>query len=429
MYSARRNKYYVTPKYRAGQNIFDQTKSGYARTNVLGQEDLFPREGFPPQSRDVSKRIHNYKDSEDSPFNIPKTEKMITPSHVDEVINKNRKKMMETERNCTRTAAKALAMPTPGELRVVNSEVAKQAIRKDLDEQVKLKEKIRIAQMKDDDRWVNLENEQISNTISINDNIAFKKTRTQQNLAKEYRHQLDLHRQAKEEEKRQDQIEALKIREELRRQDLEERIRQEKLRQIAHERKKEFQKRNDELLQRRQKKIEDDIEAEKILAKQKAEVDQRMEERAEFERKRRENKNMIRNRLIENQSKRLAETMARQQRTQNNAESEVAKREEAERKRQIQRRKEMAQERNRDWLKSQRERDLKITNKVEEPDFYGDDDEELRRAEAYYRRKKLLALQSDQKKQILERKKKEDDEDYIRKHYYDNQYFLKDEEW
>ena len=154
-----------------------------------------------------------------------------------------------------------------------------------------------------------------------------------------------------------------------------------------------------------------------------------MEERAEFDRKRRENRNMIRNRLIENQSKRLAETLAKQQRSQSNAESEVAKREEAERKRQIQRRKEMAEERNRDWLKSQRERDLRITNKIEEPDFYGDDDEELRRAEAYYRRKKLITLQQDQKKQIQERKRKEDEEDYIRKHYYDNQFFLKDEEW
>ena len=354
MYSARRNKNYVTPKYRAGQNLFDEKKSGYARTQVLGQDDLFPREGYYFQTRDVAKRINNYKDSEDSPFNIPKTEKMITPSHVDDVINKNRKKMMETERNCTRTAAKALAMPTPGELRCVNSEVAKQAIRKDLDEQVKLKEKIRIARMKDDDRWVNQENEQISNTITINDNIAFKKTRAQQNLANDYRHQFEIHRQAKEEEKRQDQIEAAKIREQLRRQELEDRIQQEKLRQIAHERKKEFQRRNDELLQRREKRIEDDIAAEKLLAKQKAEVDQRMEERAEFDRKRRENRNMIRNRLIENQSKRLAETLAKQQRSQSNAESEVAKREEAERKRQIQRRKEMAEERNRDWLKSQR---------------------------------------------------------------------------
>lgn len=430
MYSARRKRDYEAPMHRAGQNIFDETKSGYARTYVLGQDDLFPKEGYYQQSRDVAKRINNYKDSEDSPFNIPKTEKMITPSHVTEVINKNRKQMMETERNCTRTAAKALAMPTPGELREINSEVAKQAIRKDLDAQVRLKEKIRIAQMKDDNRWVNLENEQISDTITINDNIAMKKARTQSNLAKEYRHQLDLHQKAREEEKRQDQIEAAKIREQLRKQELEERIRQEKLRQLAHERKKEFQQRNDELLQRREKRIEDDIAAEKRLAIQKAEVDRRMEERAEFDRKRRENRDMIRNRLIENQSKRLAETLAKQQRSQSVAESEVAKREEAERKKQIKRRKEMAEERNRDWLKSQRERDLRITNQTVEPDFYGDDDEELRRAEAYYRRKKLLALQNDQRQQIEDRKRKEREEDYIRKHYYDNQFFLKDnDEW
>ena len=418
-----------TPTYRAGLNLREDVKSGYARTYVLGQENLFPNEGYEFPQRDVSQRKNLYKISEDSPFNIPKEEKVVRKGKVEKVIQKNREKWLETETACTKCAAQAISMPTPGELRSINSEIAAQAVRKDLNAQVALNEKIRLAQMKEDAHWAKREYKEGLATQEINSKIKSRKMQTQQALANDYREQFALHAKMKEEEKRQDMIEAEVIKKQMREEELKDRIRQEKLRQLAHERQKEFQQRNEELLQRKEKRIEDDIAAEKLIAKQKAEVDARIEERRKFEKERREHSTRIRNRLIEKQSKQLEETLAKQQKWQGIAESELTKRQEAERKRQEQIRKDMADERRRDWLQYQREKSYKIMNKTYEPDYYTTDNDDYRRADEEFRRKKLIQLKKDQQWQIEDRRRKEKEETDYRRRHFDNQFFLKDNEW
>lgn len=420
----------AVPTYRAGTNFRDQSRSGYARVDILGQEDLFPEQGyeFPPNAR-VPLQTRTYKVSEDSPFNCTQHQKMIKKSKEEKQIQKQTNSWMRTDQMCTRAAVRAIATPTPGELREINSKIAAEAVKKERDEQIRAREKIRLARMKDEAYWTGVEQREGISTKTIGETIAFRKQQSQRALADDYKQQFALHAKVKEEEKRQEQLEVQKMRQ-MEAEDAEkERKRQATLREIARERNREFQKRNEELMQRKEKRIEEDLAAEKIIQKQQEENTRRMEERALFERTRREEKNRIRNNMIEKQAKELAELKAHQQRSDEIAQSEIEKREEAERQRRLKRQEDMKTQRNKEWLAYQRTRDMRYMDKQDTPDFVNDDDDAVRAADALFRRKRQAALRQEQLRQIDLRRKREKDELEESRRAPDNMFFLKDNEW
>ena len=420
----------AVPTYRAGTNFRDQSRSGYARVDILGQQDLFPEQGyeFPPNAR-VPLQTRTYKVSEDSPFNCTQHQKMIKKSKEEKQIQKQTNSWMRTDQMCTRAAVRAIATPTPGELREINSKIAAEAVKKERDEQIRAREKIRLARMKDEAYWTGVEQREGISTKTIGETIAFRKQQSQRALADDYKQQFALHAKVKEEEKRQEQLEVQKMRQ-MEAEDAEkERKRQATLREIARERNREFQKRNEELMQRKEKRIEEDLAAEKIIQKQQEENTRRMEERALFEKTRREEKNRIRNNMIEKQAKELAELKARQQRSDEIAQSEIEKREEAERQRRLKRQEDMKTQRNKEWLAYQRTRDMRYMDKQDTPDFVNDDDDAVRAADALFRRKRQAALRQEQLRQIDLRRKREKDELEESRRAPDNMFFLKDNEW
>ena len=420
----------AVPTYRAGTNFRDQSRSGYARVDILGQQDLFPEQGyeFPPNAR-VPLQTRTYKVSEDSPFNCTQHQKMIKKSKEEKQIQKQTNSWMRTDQMCTRAAVRAIATPTPGELREINSKIAAEAVKKERDEQIRAREKIRLARMKDEAYWTGVEQREGISTKTIGETIAFRKQQSQRALADDYKQQFALHAKVKEEEKRQEQLEVQKMRQ-MEAEDAEkERKRQATLREIARERNREFQKRNEELMQRKEKRIEEDLAAEKIIQKQQEENTRRMEERALFEKTRREEKNRIRNNMIEKQAKELAELKARQQRSDEIAQSEIEKREEAERQRRLKRQEDMKTQRNKEWMAYQRTRDMRYMDKQDTPDFVNDDDDAVRAADALFRRKRQAALRQEQLRQIDLRRKREKDELEESRRAPDNMFFLKDNEW
>jgi len=135
--------------------------------------------------------------------------------------------------------------------------------------------------------------------------------------------------------------------------------RQARQRELAAERSREFQAKNDELLQRKEKRIDDDIAAERVIWTQQAENARRMEAREGATRRIRDEKNRVKNNLIERQVADFAERLARQQRSDSIAESEVERREAAERQRRLKAQSDVRAQRNREWLAHQRARDTR----------------------------------------------------------------------
>ncbi|OHT01343.1 axoneme-associated protein mst101 [Tritrichomonas foetus] len=287
-------------------------------------------------------------------------------------------------------------------------------------------------QMKDDAYWADVEQEQGVQTLTVQKNFLTTKDNKQKALAADYQEQFALHKAKLDEEKAESNREAMRLKQIQKQEEAKERVRQQKLREQAAEQAKEFQARNDELLQRREKRIEEDLAAEALTMKQHEESERRMEERAAFVKRRREEKNRIREKLISEQSKKLAEIHARQQKSQSIAESEIAKREEAERKRKLAEQKRMAEERNKDYNEYLRTKDLKVTDQVDTPDWTNDDEEEARQYDQRMKalqRKKVMQDQMAQAAERREAERRERLENLRQPRNKDTMFFLKDNEW
>lgn len=423
----------TTATYRAGMNLKDATRSGYARVCVLDKQDLFPNEGYDFPENRHKPPTNSYRISEDSPFNNSFEHSSAWREPEPESIRKGMDTMLQTEKLCNHVAAKAISTPTDGELRPLYSKIAFQAIQKDRQAQVAMREQMKMQQMKEDAYWADIEQEQGLQTRRVQQKYANTIHDQQRKLANDYQQQFALHRKRIEAEKEESRREAQKIREIQKNEEKQELKRQERLRQIAAERAKEFTIRNEELLQRRAKRIEDDLAQEAITIRQHAESEKRMEERANFEKRRREEKNRIREKLISDQSKRLAEIKAREQHFQTTAESEISKREEADRKKRLDEQKRLSQQRQKDYADYLREKDLKMMNKKETPDWTNDDDEEARQFDAKMRDLQQKRLRRDQMRQITERRERERRErmeEIAHARKKDTMYFLKDDdEW
>jgi hypothetical protein len=418
-----------TPPYRAGTRLWDDTQSGFARVNVLGQDQLFPNEGYQfPTNRPV-KNTRTYKQSEDSPFSTIRKEPMVQLPNEARVLAENAPKLLHTEQVLTKTAYRAIRTPTDGELRPTHSKIVIEAVRKERDAQTRFAEQVRLARMEDEAYWTDVERDEGKATIEIGRAIAAGRRARQQDLAADYRDQFAQHDRVRQFEKQFDRLEG----EQLRRMEVEdaakEQQKQQRLQELARQKTQEFTRRNDELLQRKQARIEDDILLEQAVQQQNAAANDRMEARRAVEKKRRDDQQAVRDRVIEKQSKALEELTAKQKQQDSVAESELAQREEAERQRRLLAREDANRRRRADWWEHQRKRDTKMTNVVEAPDFDNRNQDLYRKTETMFRAKRARTLQDDLRWQMEYKKQKEAAEEAERRANPDTMYFLPDNEW
>ena len=419
-----------TPTFRAGINFHDPTRSGFARVGILGQEDLFPNEGtdFPV---DQPKQTKSYLVSYDSPFygkvNLP----LVPPDEEKKVIEKNLPTATRTELMCTRAAAKAIGAVGPGELRPLNSQIVTETINKDRQAQLQLRDEIRVARMKEEDHWQEVEHAEALATKNIEKSLFGSKRAQQEKLAASYREQFRLHDARIAAEKAEAAAEYEKIKELQALDNQKELERQKKLKLIAEERRKEFQAKNTELLQKRQKRIEEDLEQERIVAKQHAEQEALMEQRELAVRKRREQLNQVRDRIISQQTKRLVQIQEQERKVEKETQSEVSQREEARRKAEEQKKIEMARQRNAEYREYLRNKDEAKMNEVCDDNKYNiNDNDDAQKVEDQMRKKRLKTQQAYLIAQIQARKEAEQKLREEELKTPSTSYFLKDdEEW
>jgi hypothetical protein len=396
---------------------------------VLGQEDLFPNEGYEFPQTTETKQTRTYKISEESPFSCTRPLKMVYEQTADRFLARNALAAAGEEYTNTKAAYRATKTPIDGELRPCTSKAVIEVVKKEREIQDRVAEELKLARMQDEAYWCDVEHDEELGTLQIQKDLITRHRRGQRLLADNYRQQFEEHAREVEEERLEDQREAEKIRlAEVEAVHAEEK-KQEQLRLVAKERAREFAFRNDQLLQRKGNRIEEELAAEKVVQAQSAEVAARMEAREQAEKEKRDAKTRSREKLIARQAKAYAELIARQAQSDSVAASELARRQELERTQRDEKANQMRRERNEEWLQTQRKRDMRMTDVEDVPDWDNHDDDEMKAQEAYWRRARRRDLQNVHRMQIQDRKDAEDLEVQERRAQYDTMYFLPDNEW
>ena len=421
----------ATRKYRAGVNLRDPVRSGFARVDILSQEDLFPDQGYEFKNG-KTKITNSYKVSTDSPFTTNVPHKIADKTEEEKIIEKQMPDLIRTERLCTIAEAKAIAAPVDGELRPLHSKIVAQAVYKERQQQMTMNEQRRIAKMKDDAKWVDAETREAEATCEFYKTNGSDKRAKQQRLAEIYKKEIALHKKheqdrlalEKEEAERDAKIQA----------EAEQREKEALRKKKEEERKRvtEFEKLNTSLLNRKKLRMQQEHEIDLRVQKEKEQQEAQQAARAEYLQKIKDEKNRLRERNIMRQAKILQEMQKKEDTTLENAQSEIALREEQERQAEVEKRRQMMIRRNMDWKKSLKARETKDADerrrKMESP-FSDDGSEDYRAAEAISRKENERKIRAAQARQIQERKAREAKERQQELSEGANYYFLKDNEW
>jgi hypothetical protein len=397
--------------------------------NVLGQEDLFPKEGYEFPNNGPTTHTRTYKVSEESPFHCTRPLKLVPDRAVNQLLAWNAPSAGAYEYTHAKTAYRATKAPLDGELRPTSSKLITEIVKQERDAQDLLAEGIKIAKMQDEAYWCDLEHDEGAESQKIHKQVIAKRRRGQRKLSENYHRQFAEHAQVIAEEKRQDQLEGEKMRRIAAEDARAEERHQEGLRRRARENARELSVRNDELVQRKERRIEEDLAAEKVVQRQNAEVAMRMEARQQAEKEKRDAKTAWRNHLIDVQARELANLAARRANNDSIAESEFLRRQELDRAKREEKAVEMRRQRNQEWLQTQRQRDMRMTDVKDVPDFDNRGADELNKANAYWRAKGQKDLQRVHRTQIKERQDMEEAEVRERRARPDVMYFLPDNEW
>lgn len=391
--------------------------SGYVRSvNVLGNEDMFPTEGyqFPPHMR--QKITNSYRVSQDSPFFTSKSAPVVPTNNEQKVLSKSIDSIIKTERLCTRAAVNAIAFPTDGELRPLHSKIVNEAVLKERNAQLQIKEQLRIARMKDEAHWSEVEQNAAEESAKLLGKDIQKKKEQEKQLAAVYQKELTLHKQKKEEELEQDKAEAQKIYEIQQEENEREKRRLEAIKLENKKRLDEFKKTNSSLLQKKQKEQAIQREEAKKIQKEHEEDEERMAQREALVQKAREEKNYRRDRLILTQTKQLAELRANEEKKTNIAASQLETYYAQERLRKKRHDEQIKKEMKDAWRESLRNKDLKIleekerTYQEDEKYMRNDDYDYLQDVEKQMKKKKMDTLRKMQEKQIEEKNAREQKE-------------------
>lgn len=371
--------------------------SGYTNTDKIGNEDLFPNEGyaFPPMQR--TKQTRNYGSSTLFPLNQRINSEALT------ITSQNLKTRLEGQR----PPSPFQDIPLPQGIRQGRRKLIKESTLKVRAQQVAYNQKMRDYNAKQGDSNALLEQEEMRLLKAELETEQAQKKRERHELAESYQNQLksiELRKQ-KEREETKEFEEMLKKKEE--QMAAEDAIKQEKLLQIRKERREEYNAKYAEMLAARQRRIENEKAEEKRLQLESAEIEKRREERAAEDERRRVEKTRIRARVCDEQAKSLAMLQSKHETEQIAAESATAKAAEEQMKKQEEKHKQMQKERHSEWLNLQKEREAKRRSSVKQPFPRKVSDVDPDKVAEEKRRQENIFYRSCQLKQMEERRARE----------------------
>lgn len=314
-----------------------EPSSGYTRTDIIGNYDLHPTEGYQFPPRDHHKITLNSKTSAMFPLNKKINDK-VSPVPV-----------LENE------PAPVIDKYMP-QVKKHRSKVIYDTMVKTTAKQRQYAQEKRLYDEEKRQAEAETENRQIALAKEKEEKQRIKRMRKKQELDQTYKEQLKM----VERRKQQERDEELRYEEELRLQNkaaqkLEDQ-RLAKLRKIAEERREEFRIRNDELLMRKESKREKELEEERRIQLENAEVQKRQDARAAEDERRRMIKTKMRSRVAEQRARDLARETKKNEDEQEAAESAASKAAFKHVQELKERQEQLYEERHNDWLSLQKEK-------------------------------------------------------------------------
>jgi hypothetical protein len=404
--------------------------SGYVRSvGIIGNEELFPNEGF-AFPRASSKLTNSFRVSSDSPFSTSLDVPVVHRSEEQKVIENALQTACTNELMCTKAAARAIAAQTDGELRPFREQIVKQAVLKGRKSQLLLNEQLRFARMRDEDEWATIEQKRAEKSKEILGRETEAKKAAERELVRVYDRELTLHKKAQQREAKMDRRIVKKMIIQQKKDDEKEKQIQEAKRADLRAKIADSLEGNNSLLERKHEQLRLEEKEAKRIRKQYEALEKKRAERQELEIQARKEKDQRRERLIEIQSRQLAEAKARENKRTEVAVSDLEARYVLEKQKEDEKRKAMRAQQNREWLESLRMREEKILAEAEARTApvgrFGDSNEEERLANEAVRRKRNERLRLDQELQAEERRRREEEERCGRRSRSERIYFLKD---
>lgn len=310
--------------------------SGYTRTDIIGNYDLHPTEGYMFPPREQPKITLNSKTSAMFPLNKKINDQIRPVPVMDEPSPVIDKYMPQVKKHRRKVIHDTMVNVTSKQRQYAQD-------KRLYDQEVRQAE-------------AEAESQQIQLAKEKDERERLKRMRKKQELNQTYKDQL----QMIERRKQQERYEELQYEEELRLQNkaaqkLEDQ-RLEKLRKIAEERREEFRLKNDELLMRKEYRREKELEEERRIQRENAEVQRRQDARAAEDARRRMIKTKMRSRVAEQRAKDLAEQTQRNNDEQEAAESAASKAAFKHVQELKDRQEQLYEERHNDWLALQKEK-------------------------------------------------------------------------
>lgn len=378
--------------------------SGYTNVDIIGNEDLFPNEGyeFPPNQ---IKNTRNYRTSTLFPLNTA-----INSQAIDTTT-----KMRSRDLGDLRPPTPIEDKPMP-KVRSHRSKIIYETMINTRGKQVKYNEKLREYEREQGDVAASLDDIELQICRTKAQEERDQKKHNMKMLSLAYQQQLQEveNRKKREREIEQAYENQLKLEDEKLRE--EERKKNERLKQIQRERREEFEKKNEELQKSRQLRHQMEREEEKRIQQEAAEIELRKEERAKEDERRRLEMTKIRSRVVDQQAKNLKNLQQQVDTHQALAESEASKNALREVQATKEKHEKMEKDRHSEWLKLQKEKQIKNRHVVKRP-FPSKQKEadELEFAEQQRQRenKSYRAVQEKQHQERIAQERREKEEELI----------------
>jgi hypothetical protein len=371
--------------------------SGYTNVDKIGNEDLFPEEGyaFPPQNQ--ARQTKSYRSSITFPFN------------------------QQIKSRAEMNTSKSQPLPPPAPFqdpplylgRSNRRRMILDATFKTRAQQVRYKEMLAEHALEQPDQLTTLQTEELRLVDEELEAERVQRRQTQRDLSDVYQTQLASVEQRKEREHEDDLRFEASLREMDQKIAEEEAEKAEKLRLLRREMREDYNRKNAALLQARATRIAGEKEEEKRLQFEAAEIQQRRDERAVEDERRRLEKTQIRARVCEAQAKALSQAQVKQESEQQAAESETSKAAHQRLLQERQKYRQMERERHDDWIQLQKEKAAQRVDYIERPfprkqenleNEFDEEADKLRRA----KKTQAYQLTQMQERREQERKDKED---------------------
>ena len=365
--------------------------SGYTNVDIIGNEDLFPYEGYEFIPHEPRQSTRDRYVSVDFPLNTSINTIKVKPKNpiqppkpfVDKPFPKvksHRAKMIyETTINVRK---------------------------KQIDYNQQYREYQR--ELREEEKENEMEQIQLAQkAIEDQEKLRYGE---KQKLRENYEEQFKLHAAQKEKERELERQEVLAMKKRQQEQAKEDELKEQKKREIQKQIKDDFIKRNEMLQQMKATKHEREKEEERRIAKQAEDDDKIHEQRRIREEEIRMEKTRRREMVVEMQAKELAKQKKKIDDFQEKAESQASINEERERQRIENERKKAAEDRHRDWLRLRQENQMKNRRLVKRtfPSRIDDFDEEKYNQEQ--QRRQAIAYKTCQMSQAIARRKREQEE-------------------